>query len=106
MEPGETVEEAAIREVQEETGIECEPNDVRYVTSQAWPFPSQLMIGCRTRAQTTDIDLIDQELEDAKWFTRQEVMDALQSKGSLKLPPSYAIAHTLIQQWLRVDPKL
>jgi NAD+ diphosphatase len=45
MEPGETLEEAAIREVYEETGIECDAGHVTYVTSQPWPFPSQLMLG-------------------------------------------------------------
>src|SRR5947209_758163 len=71
LEPGETIEEAVRREICEESGIVCD--EVRYLASQPWPFPASLMIGCIARAASFDIALDDEELEDARWFSREEL---------------------------------
>jgi len=101
IEPGETVEEAVAREVLEEAGVRVER--VRYLGSQPWPFPSQLMLGCIGFA-TDDVLTVDaRELEDARWFTRAEVAEAL-GKGadstSFVPPPRQAIAYELLRWWL------
>lgn len=100
VEPGETIEAAVARELGEEAGITV--TDVRYVASQPWPFPSSLMIGCTARA-TTDMVTIDKtELDDARWFTRAEVDAAMAGEpdAPFRAPPPFAIAHTLLKQWL------
>ena len=71
LEPGETIEEAVRREIREEAGIAC--GAVAYLASQPWPFPSSLMIGCLAQATTRDLHIDDDELEDARWFSRDEV---------------------------------
>jgi len=92
VEPGESLEDAVIREVFEETGIEV--TDIEYHSSQPWPFPSSLMLGFTARASTTQIHLLDQELEDARWFTRAEFA------GSKTIaPPSVSISFRLIEHW-------
>ena len=99
LEPGETLEEAVAREVLEETGVEvC---DVRYHSSQPWPFPASIMLGFHAEAKTTDIFRRDDELEDAQWFSRDELMNfrAL-GKG---LPSKDSIARRLIEDWLSGD---
>ena len=77
--------------------------DVRYIASQPWPFPSQLMIGCHAKA-TSDVLAIDpNELEDARWFARAEVAEAIENgvaSTGLKAPTSRAIAHYLLRWWL------
>ena len=101
MEPGETIEEAVAREVMEEAGVEI--GAVRYVASQPWPFPSSLMIGCVAEALSDTITLNDSELEDARWFTREEVVPALgrpMGQGPLSLPPRFAIAHQILRCFL------
>ncbi|MXX91033.1 MAG: NAD(+) diphosphatase [Boseongicola sp. SB0677_bin_26] len=75
MEPGETIEAAVRREVGEEAGIEV--GEVRYLASQPWPFPSSLMIGCHGIALTDSIRIQADEIEDAKWVTREEMMQVL-----------------------------
>jgi NAD+ diphosphatase len=94
VEPGESLEDAVVREVAEETGVEVA--DVQYVASQPWPFPSSLMLGFRAIASTTAIHLRDGELEDARWFTRAEV-----AAGHPALPPSGSISSRLIDDWFR-----
>jgi NAD+ diphosphatase len=100
VEVGESLEEAVRREIGEEAGIRV--GAVRYLASQPWPFPSQLMIACVADAESDAIILDAQELEDAKWVTRAQVRAALaRTDGAAFLPPpSYAIAHTLFSLWL------
>ncbi|WP_181708370.1 NAD(+) diphosphatase [Chthonobacter rhizosphaerae] len=100
MEPGETVEDAVRRETFEEAGVRV--GRVDYVSSQPWPFPSSLMIGCRGVAETTDIVMDAEELEDCRWFLRDEVaaMVAGSHRGGLTTPPRTAIARLLIEHWL------
>lgn len=101
VEPGETVEEAVAREVFEEAGVRV--RDVQYIASQPWPFPSQLMIGCLGHADSLELAIDKAEIEDARWFTRADVAEAL-AKGrestSFVPPPPQAIAHHLLQWWL------
>jgi NAD+ diphosphatase len=92
VEPGETLEDAVAREVEEETGVQV--GDVEYVASQPWPFPSSLMLGFRAVARTHDITLRDGELEDARWFTRADL-----AAGRPALPPAGAISARLIDAW-------
>ncbi|MBW6526237.1 NAD(+) diphosphatase [Sphingomonas sp. RHCKR7] len=98
LEPGESIEEAVAREIAEEAGVRVD--DVRYVASQPWPFPSQLMIACVARAAGDAITLDANELEDAMWVTRDEVRAALAGEGRFLAPPPYAIAHTLLRAWV------
>lgn len=99
VEPGESVEEAVAREIGEEAGVRV--SDVRYVASQPWPFPSQLMIACVARAEGDKITIDANELEAAMWVTRDEVRAALAGKpGAFAAPPPYAIAHTLLRAWV------
>ncbi|HUQ11835.1 MAG TPA: NAD(+) diphosphatase [Steroidobacteraceae bacterium] len=92
VEPGESLEDAVMREVDEETGVQV--GDVRYVASQPWPFPSSLMLGFTAVARTHDINLRDGELEDARWFTRAEI-----AAGHPALPPPGSISSRLIGGW-------
>ena len=100
VEAGETIEDAVARELQEEAGISV--TDVTYVASQPWPFPSSLMIGCRARAAASELRIDTAELEDARWFTREEVSAALREGDSAPFqpPPRFAIARTLLERWL------
>lgn len=100
LEPGESVEEAVAREVVEESGVVV--GRVRYVASQPWPFPSQLMIACIAEARDDAITLDAHELEDAKWVSRDGVRAALAREDGAPFlpPPRYAIAHTLLTAWV------
>lgn len=98
MDQGEAIEEAVAREVMEEAGIRVK--NVRYHSSQPWPFPSSLMIGCIAEADTTDINMDNEEMTDVKWFSRAEVLKALDGRSEeLTVPGPIAIAHHLIKSW-------
>jgi len=101
LEPGETIEAAARREILEEAGVAC--GDVRYFASQPWPFPSSLMIGCFAKAESREIRIDQVELEDARWFSRDETMEILERRrrDGLVAPIPMAIAHHLICHWAR-----
>jgi NAD+ diphosphatase len=100
VEPGESIEEAVARELGEEAGIVA--GKVRYVASQPWPFPSSLMIACIAEAEADALRIDHTELEDARWFTRDEVERALadDAEASFLPPPPIAIARTLMAEWL------
>ena len=100
IEAGETIEAAVARELNEEAGIEV--SDVIYIASQPWPFPSSLMIGCMARAVSPKLRIDTAELEDARWFTREEIAAALCAPDSAAFqpPPRFAIARTLLDHWL------
>ncbi|EDV26926.1 uncharacterized protein TRIADDRAFT_22466 [Trichoplax adhaerens] len=114
MEPGETIDDAVKREVYEESGVIID--SVRYLSSQPWPFPSSLMIGCiavaATRPDNTNLKIDRKELEDARWFTKEQANMALFPRhykfvsDRIILPPSQAIAHKIIKNWLRIKPNL
>jgi NAD+ diphosphatase len=92
VEQGESLEDAVVREVHEETGIDV--FDVRYESSQPWPFPSSLMLGFRAMAAADARPRGGGELEDARWFTRAEV-----AAGTPVLPPRTSISYRLIAAW-------
>ena len=100
LEPGESIEEAVAREVMEEAGVAV--RDVSYVASQPWPFPSSLMIGCHSFADSSELTIDHTELEEADWFSRAEIAAAMagDESGRLLTPPSQAIAHHLLKWWL------
>ncbi|MXP24535.1 NAD(+) diphosphatase [Altererythrobacter indicus] len=101
VEPGESIEECVAREVLEESGIVV--GDVRYIASQPWPFPSQLMLGCHGIAQNSDITRDETELADVRWFTHDEVRAAMAGDGEdapFLAPPPQAIANFMLRWWL------
>jgi NAD+ diphosphatase len=100
VEAGETIEAAVARELAEEAGIAVA--DVTYIASQPWPFPSSLMIGCTARALGDRLTIDTTELDDARWFTREEVAAAIAGAPDAAFlpPPPYAIARTLLEHWL------
>ncbi len=97
VEPGESLEEAVAREVMEEVGLPVA--NVRYHSSQPWPFPASLMLGFYADAQTETIAMNPDELQDARWFTRAELAEG--AAGIARRPRSDSIARRLIEDWLR-----
>ena len=98
MDQGESIEEAVAREVMEEAGIRI--GNIRYHSSQPWPFPSSLMIGCHADAVTADIAMDEEEMADVRWFQRDEILLALEGNSkNLTIPGPIAIAHHLIKAW-------
>ena len=100
VEPGESLIDAVRREVLEEVGIVV--GDVAYLGSQPWPFPSSLMLGFHGVATTFDITVDGDELEEARWFTKQEITE-MTASGDLMLPPSVSISRWLVEQWHQGD---
>ncbi len=100
IEPGESFEDAVHRETREEAGIVC--GRVKYYRSQPWPFPTSLMIGCHAEALSHDIVVDRTELEDARWFSKDEIVTMLlrNHPDGLTTPPPVAIAHHIIRAWV------
>jgi len=96
VEPGESLEQAVAREVMEESGVEI--TNIRYHSSQPWPFPSSLMLGFFAEAVTEELTPWDEELEDLQWFTRAELADG--GAGIAQRPRSDSIARRLIDEWI------
>lgn len=105
VEPGESLEEAVAREIKEEAGIEVV--DVRFVASQPWPFPSSLMMACHAQALSRDIVMDETELEDARWFSRAQVVEAMAARDrgedgvAFSAPGKHAVAWHLMDRWLK-----
>jgi NAD+ diphosphatase len=99
VEPGETIEAAVRREVREEAAVTCRA--VQYFASQPWPFPASLMIGCFAKAESRSVEVDRVELEDARWFSREETMALLERRhpDGLMAPTPMAIAHHLVKRW-------
>ncbi|MCP5381393.1 MAG: NAD(+) diphosphatase [Kordiimonadaceae bacterium] len=100
MEPGETIEEAVRREVMEEARIKV--GEVKYIKSQPWPFPSSLMIGTIGKALNNDIEIENDEIEQACWFDKNEIRNVLKTGGddNFRVPDKLAIARHLLEYWL------
>ena len=92
VEPGESLEDAVAREVLEETGVTV--TDPAYHSSQPWPFPSSLMLGFTATASADSVPRADEELEDARWFTREDL-----AAGNPALPPPQSVSYRLIEDW-------
>ena len=95
VEPGESLEEAVAREIWEEAGITV--SDVRYHSSQPWPFPASLMLGFHATATSTEIKLISDELDDARWFERDELRNPT---VDMRLPRPTSISRRLVDDWI------
>ena len=100
VEPGESLEEAVAREVFEEAAILVD--EVRYHSSQPWPFPASIMLGFHARARSSEIRVDHSELQDARWFERSYLLSH-QDDDSFRLPRRDSIARRLIEDWLRRD---
>ena len=98
VEPGESLEDAVAREVAEESGVEVA--DLRYRSSQPWPFPASLMIGFHARYAGGEARAADAELEDVRWFSRDELSAVVEGRTDFHVPPPAAIARRLIDEWL------
>ena len=103
IEPGESAEQAVVREVEEETGVEVV--EIRYHSSQPWPFPSSLMLGYRAQAGQHQIQLNDQELEAAVWLSRSEIMSRMEC-GEFLPPTQISISFRLIEDWFNRDSQI
>lgn len=99
MEPGESIEEAVARELDEEAKIATK--SVRYHSTQPWPFPASLMIGCMAEAESMEFELDGIELSGGRWFTRTELAAAMAGEGdNFFVPPPFAIAHHLVKAFV------
>jgi NAD+ diphosphatase len=96
VDPGESLEDAVRREVAEEVGIEI--GEVTYLGNQPWPFPASLMVGFFARALTAEIQVDEDEISDARWFTREQMLAEAEA-GTLLLPGGISISRTLVETW-------
>ena len=96
VEPGESLESAVRREVEEEVGVHVD--EVTYFGNQPWPFPASLMVGFFARARTTAVDVDGEEISEARWFTREQVLAEAEA-GTLLLPRGVSISRSLIETW-------
>ncbi|HEY0471773.1 MAG TPA: NAD(+) diphosphatase, partial [Kribbella sp.] len=97
VEPGESLEAAVRREVLEESGVVI-GDDVYYAGSQPWPMPSSLMLGFYARATGFDIEVDEDEIVDARWFSRDDLRAAIEA-GDVAVPGSISISRRLIEGW-------
>ncbi|MEH6410060.1 MAG: NAD(+) diphosphatase [Hyphomonas sp.] len=103
-EPGETIEQAAARELFEEAGIKCDPASAEYIACQPWPFPSSLMVGLILEAENFEITLDKNEIDEARWITRAEAREIISGQhAELFCPPKMAIAHHILRTWALRD---
>ncbi|MEW4467637.1 NAD(+) diphosphatase [Parasphingorhabdus sp. JC815] len=100
IEPGESIEGGVARELWEEAGIKV--RNVRYVASQPWPFPSSLMMACTSETDDPTLTLDEEEVEEAAWFSLDEVIAAMNGEPDALFiaPPPFAIAHDLLKYWI------
>ena len=103
VEPGESLEDAVRREVAEESGVTVD--EVHYHSSQPWPMPASLMVGFTATASSREIRLRDHELEDARWFTPQQIVDGL-ADGSFAPPTALSVSYRLLSHWLQQRAQL
>ena len=96
VEPGESLEQAVVREVREEAGVTVD--DIAYAGSQPWPYPSNLMLGCYARAKGSDPVVDGVEITEARWFSRADLAADLE-RGAVRLPPTVSISRRLIEGW-------
>lgn len=104
IEPGETLEQGAARELYEEAGIRCDPAKAEYLFCQPWPFPSSLMIGLILPAENEDITIDPNELEQAIWITREEARAVMAGEHpEIFAPMRFAVAHHILNEWASRD---
>ncbi|WP_198533860.1 NAD(+) diphosphatase [Streptomyces odonnellii] len=96
VEPGESIEQSVVREVFEEAGVTV--GEVEYIASQPWPFPSSLMLGFMARATSSQITVDGEEIEEARWFSREDLRTAIES-GEILPPAGISIAARLVELW-------
>jgi NAD+ diphosphatase len=98
VEPGECLEDAVAREIEEEVGVPI--TDIQYHSSQPWPFPSSIMLGFTARATDATLNVDRDELEDARWFTREDLLRSPEN-SDFRLPRTDSISRRLIEDWMR-----
>ncbi|MEM7662626.1 MAG: NAD(+) diphosphatase [Pseudomonadota bacterium] len=104
VEPGETPEQAGARELFEEAGIRSDPSTAEYLFSQPWPFPSSLMVGLILHAENEDVTIDEKEIEDAKWFSKDEARQIIFGEHpDHYAPPELAVAHHILKVWAERD---
>lgn len=101
VEPGETVEQAACREIFEEAGVKCQPENAKYLFCQPWPFPSSLMMGIHVPAESKDIKIDPNEIEEARWFSKDELRQIMADEHpDVYAPMEMAVAYYVMKAWI------